>query len=61
MRTLLGGTVLTSMNSIQVTVNNLPNHWIIRVKASFYFLSSNGFTKKAVVKIGTNVNATTGN
>lgn len=56
MRTLLGGTVLTSMNSIQVTVNNLPNHWIIRVKASFYFLSSNGFPKKAVVKIGTNVN-----
>lgn len=59
-RTLLGGTISSSTNSIQVTVGSLPNHFAIRVRANFFFLSGSGVTKNANVKIGTTTVPTAG-
>jgi hypothetical protein len=42
-------------------LNNLPKHFILRIKASFYFLNANGVTKLAMVKVGANTNSSTGN
>lgn len=60
LRTLLGGLVTAASNSIQVIVGSLPNHFRLRMRANFFFLSSNGVTKNASVQIGSNINETGG-
>lgn len=59
-RTLLGGTISSSTNSIQVLVSSLPNHFALRIRANFFFLSGSGVTKTANVKIGTTTVPTSG-
>lgn len=53
LRTLLGGTVTNyASDYIQVVLGSLPTHFKLRVKASFYFMNSNGVTKNAIVNVG---------
>ena len=58
-RTLLGGIISSSTNSIQVVLSSLPNHFALRIRVNF-FMTGNGITKTANVRIGTTSVPTSG-